>query len=410
MIFSKIIVSEFFLLNRVIKNDIITYVYDKRGGIAVSDLWQHTWAEVDISAVEENYFAVRHLLSDSCQLMAVVKADGYGHGAVAVAQRLLSVGADRLAVSNLNEALQLRKAGITAPILIFSHTPPEAAACLAKQNITQTVIGLEYAHRLEQAAAAANVKLKVHIKIDTGMSRVGFVYHDTVRDDEALEDIFHACTLPHLEAEGCFTHFSVADEPNGEVATRKQFSLFLTALEKLEKKGITFSLRHCCNSAATLRFSEMHLDMVRPGILLYGVAPSPWMRALCPLRPALSLKTRVSLVKTVPAETPVSYGATFVTQRETKLATVPIGYGDGLPRVLSKDTVMMIKGQQASLVGRVCMDQCLLDVTDIEGVEEGNMVTVFGDSPTVDEYAAFAGTISYESLCSVGKRVPRVML
>ncbi len=377
----------------------------------MSDLWQHTWAEVDTSAVEENYFAIRHLLSDSCQLMAVVKADGYGHSAVAVAQRVLAAGANRLAVSNLNEALQLRKAGITAPILIFSHVPPEAAPCLAEYDITQTVIGLGYAYRLEQAAAAANVKLKVHIKIDTGMSRVGFFYHDTVRDDATLEDIVKACALPHLHAEGCFTHFALADEQNGEPATRKQFSLFMTALEKLEKKGLVFSLRHCCNSAATLRFPEMHLDMVRPGILLYGAAPAPWMRTLlCPLRAALSLKTRVSLVKTVPAGTPVSYGATFLTERESVLATIPIGYGDGLPRVLSNNAVMMLKGQKVPLVGRVCMDQCLLDVTDVPGVQEGDIVTVFGESPTVDEYAAFSHTISYESLCSVGKRVPRVML
>ncbi len=376
----------------------------------MSNLWQYTWAEVDTSAVEENYFAIRHLLSNSCQLMAVVKADGYGHGAVAVAQRVLAAGANRLAVANLNEALQLRKAGITAPILILSHVPPEAAPCLAEHDITQTVIGLEYARRLEQAAATANVKLKTHIKIDTGMSRVGFFYHDTVCDDAVLEDIAKACVLPHLEVEGCFTHFAVADEQNGETATRKQFSLFMTALEKLEKKGITFSLRHCCNSAATLRFPEMHLDMVRPGIVLYGVAPSPWMNTLCKLRPSLSLKTRVTLVKTVPAGTPISYGGTFVTERETTLATVPIGYGDGLPRLLSNDAVMMLKGRKVPLVGRVCMDQCLLDVTDVENVREGDVVTVFGDSPTVDEYAAFSHTISYESLCSVGKRVPRVML
>lgn len=385
-------------------------MYTVKGGIAMSTLWQQTWAEVDTFAVQENYFAVRQLLSDSCQLMAVVKADGYGHGAVAVAQRVLAAGANRLAVSNLNEALQLRKAGITAPILIFSHVPPEAASCLAEYDITQTVIGLEYACRLEEAAAAANVKLKIHIKIDTGMSRVGFFYHDEQRDNAILEDIAKVCSLPHLEVEGCFTHFAMADEPNGEEATRKQFSLFMTALEKLKEKGITFSIRHCCNSAATLRFPEMHLDMVRPGIVLYGVAPSPWMNTLCKLRPALSLKTRVTLVKTVPAGTPISYGGTFVTEHETTLATVPIGYGDGLPRVLSNDAVMMLKGRKVPLVGRVCMDQSLLDVTGVDGVKEGDIVTVFGDTPTVDEYAAFSHTISYESLCSVGKRVPRVIL
>lgn len=376
----------------------------------MSNLWKQTWAEVDILAVQENYFAVRQLLSNSCQLMAVVKADGYGHGAVAVAQKVLSAGANRLAVANLNEALQLRKAGITAPILILSYTLPEAALCLAQHDITQTVIGLEYACRLEEAAAAANVKLKIHIKIDTGMSRVGFFYHDEQRDSAILEDVAKACALPHLEVEGCFTHFAMADEPNGEEVTRKQFSLFMTALEKLKEKGVTFPIRHCCNSAATLRFPEMHLDMVRPGIVLYGVAPSPWMNTLCNLRPALSLKARVTLVKTVPAGTPISYGGTFVTERETTLATVPIGYGDGLPRTLSNDTFMVVKGKKAPLVGRVCMDQCLLDVTDIEGVQEGDFVTVFGKTPTVDEYAAFSHTISYESLCTVGKRVPRVIL
>ena len=373
----------------------------------MSETWYHTWAEIQLDAIEQNYHAVRRLLSPSCKVMAVVKADAYGHGAVSVARRLLAVGADCLAVSNLQEALELRRADITAPILILSYVPPEAAETLAKHHITQTVVGIDHARRLEEAAAAAGVTVMVHIKLDTAMSRVGFFYHHPQTDAAVLDDIAAACRLPHLRAEGCFTHFAVADEIDKEEQTRHQFSLFTTALSELRKRGITFSLRHCCNSAGTLRFPEMHLDMVRPGIILYGVAPSPWMKTLCALQPAMLLKTRVSLVKTVPANTPVSYGGTFTTARESVLATVPVGYGDGMPRALSNRYHVSVGGKAVPIIGKVCMDQCVLDVTAVGGVKEGDVVTVFGDFPTVEDYAAACHTIAYESLCFVGKRVCR---
>ncbi len=374
----------------------------------MSDFLKRTWAEISVEAVGHNCRAVQGLLAPHCRLMAVVKADGYGHGALPVARELLSAGANWLAVSNLDEALQLREGGITAPILILSYTPSEEAARLAAHRITQTVVGPEDALRLEQAAAAAGVTVDVHIKVDTAMSRVGFFFHDEQRDKAVIDDIAAVCALPHLRAEGCFTHFSLADEQAGEAATRRQFALFTAVLDALQKRGITFALRHCCNSAATLRFPEMHLDMVRPGIVLYGLAPAPWMNTLLPLVPAMSLKTVVSLVKTVPAGTPVSYGGMFTTARKTTLATVPIGYGDGMFRAMSNRAHMVVGGKTAPLVGRVCMDQSLLDITDIAGVREGDIVTVFGQTPTAEEYAAAAGTIVYEAVCMVGKRVPRV--
>lgn len=374
----------------------------------MSDFFRRTWAEISVDAVGRNCRAVKNTLAPGCRLMAVVKADAYGHGALPVARELLQQGADWLAVSNLQEAMHLREGGIAAPLLVLSYTPPEEAARLSLHRITQTVVGPEDALRLEQAAAAAGVTVAVHIKVDTAMSRVGFFYHDAQRDSAVLDDIAAACALPHLHAEGCFTHFSVADEPNGEAETRRQFALFNAALAGLKARGVTFAVRHCCNSAATLRFPEMHLDMVRPGIVLYGLAPAPWMNGLLPLVPAMSLKTVVSLVKTVPAGTPVSYGGVFVTPRRTTLATVPIGYGDGMPRALSNRARMAVGGATAPLVGRVCMDQSMLDVTGIPGVREGDIVTVFGQAPTAEDYAAAAGTIAYEAVCAVSKRVPRI--
>ena len=339
--------------------------------------------------------------------MAIVKADAYGHGAVRVAQTLAAAGADFFGVSNLNEALELRENGITTPLLILAYTPPEHASVLAAYNLTQTVFDSAYAEALAGAAKAAGVTVRVHLKLDTGMSRIGFFCQDT--SCAPLDDIVRVCALEHLEAEGVFTHFAVADEPNADAVTREQFARFLAVLDALKKRGITFAVRHCCNSAATLRFPEMHLDMVRVGISLYGVPPSAETADAQPLRPAMTLKTAVAQVKDVPTGTAVSYGHTFVCERPTTLATLPIGYADGLLRLASGRFFITINGQKAPLVGRVCMDQCTVDVTDLDAVREGLVATVFGsDALSVSDYAASCLTIPYESLCHIGKRVPRV--
>lgn len=378
----------------------------------MAEFLKRTWAQIRLSAIEQNYRAVRGLLAEGCRVMAVVKADAYGHGDVQVATVLQNAGAEWFGVSNLEEAIRLREADIVRPILILSYTPPEEAARLARYDITQSVIDGDYARRLSAAATAAGVTVAAHIKLDTGMSRVGFFYHDEDSDRGTIDELQRVCALQNLAVDGIFTHFAAADEEDGEAFTRRQYALFMNAITELENRGVRFALKHCCNSAATLRFPEMHLDMVRPGIVLYGPTPSAFLSGRAALTPAMTLKTVVSQVKTVPAGTEVSYGRTFVTARPTTVATVPIGYADGYPRLLSGKARMLIGGHSAPLIGRICMDQCVLDVTDIPNVREGMTVTVFGeDGGTVlpaDELAALSGTIHYEVICCIGKRVPRV--
>ncbi|MBQ9413917.1 MAG: alanine racemase [Clostridia bacterium] len=375
---------------------------------------RRTWAEIDLDALRDNFKRIRFATEADCRVMAVVKADAYGHGAVLAAETLEAAGADWFAVSNLDEALQLRDAGITRPILILSYTPPEEAAVLSEADITQTVVSADHAKALSDAAAEAGVTLRVHIKLDTGMSRVGFFCQ---ADDDVLiaaEQIAEAAALPALEAEGIFTHFTSADEPNGEAQTRAQYDRFCRVIDALAEKGITFRLRHCCNSAATLRFPEMHLDMVRPGVILYGLYPDGWMRSLLPLQPVMSLKTRVSQTKTVPAGTAVSYGRAYTAERAVSLATVPIGYADGYTRRASGKAFMLIHGEPAPVRGRICMDQCMLDISGVQGVAAGDVATAFGQSDgtflPVETYASWSDTINYEIVCAIGKRVPRLFL
>ena len=344
--------------------------------------------------------------------MAVVKADGYGHGAAAAAKALREAGAAWFGVSNLEEAVQLRRAGIDGDILILSFTPPEEAGRLAEFAVTQTVLSRPYAEELDAAAQAAGVRVRVHLKVDTGMSRVGFLYHRE-GDEAVLDDMAAACRLPHLTAEGIFTHFASADEEEDGGFTRRQFALFMDAVRRLEERGVSFALRHCCNSAATLRYPEMHLDMVRPGIILYGLSPAPWMEGMLPLDPVMELKTTVSMIKDLPADTPVSYGRIYITGEARRVATVPIGYADGYPRVLSNRADMLLAGRRVRVVGRVCMDQCMLDVTGLD-VRESMVATVFGRDGEaflpVEELADHMGTINYEVVCQISKRVPRLFV
>ncbi len=377
----------------------------------MSEFLKRTWAEIDLSAIERNYRAIRGTLRDGCRMMAVVKADAYGHGDTRVAQLLQGAGADWFGVSNLEEAVRLRDAGITRPILILSYTPPEEAVNLAKYDITQTVISEEYAVRLNAAAADADVRVAVHIKVDTGMGRVGFFCRaETV--DAVCDEIARVCELDRLDAEGIFTHFACADEEDGEAFTRRQFALFSQTVATLEARGVTFSIKHCCNSAATIRFPEMQWDMVRPGIILYGLHPSSWMRPMLPLEPAMSLRSVLSQVKSVPRDTSVSYGRTHTLAQDSVVATVPIGYADGYPRALSNTARMLLGGYSVPLIGRVCMDQCLLDVTAVPNASDGMTVTVFGKDGDavlpVEELSAIGGSIHYETVCLIGKRVPRI--
>ena len=367
-----------------------------------------TWTEIDLSNLEHNYRALRAMLPQGCRFLGVVKADAYGHGAVQVARRLETLGAEYLAVACLDEALELRQAGITTPILILGYTPTERAEALLDNGITQTVYDVEMARALSDAAAAAGKTLKIHVKADTGMSRLGWLCGG--EDQSAtVEAIALVCALPGLEAEGIYTHFANAD--GDEDYTMLQFTRFLDLLEALEGRGITFAIRHCAASAAALKFPCTHMDMVRPGVALYGHYPDPSCEGLDGpgLRPVMTLKTRVASVKTVPAGTPVSYGCTHVLDRETKLAALTIGYADGLPRLCSDRLEVLVKGSRAPIVGRICMDMCMADVTGLD-VAPGDEVEVFGEHLPIEDVAALAGTIQYELLCAVSPRVHRAYL
>ena len=378
----------------------------------MSEFLKRTWAEIHLDRLQGNFQAIQASLAPGSQAMAVVKADGYGHGAAAAAKALREAGAAWFGVSNLEEAVQLRRAGIDGDILILSFTPPEEAGRLAEFAVTQTVLSRPYAEELDAAAQAAGVRVRVHLKVDTGMSRVGFLYHRE-GDEAVLDDMAAACRLPHLTAEGIFTHFASADEEEDGGFTRRQFALFMDAVRRLEERGVSFALRHCCNSAATLRYPEMHLDMVRPGIILYGLSPAPWMEGMLPLDPVMELKTTVSMIKDLPADTPVSYGRIYTTGEYRRVATVPIGYADGYPRVLSNRADMLLAGRRVRVVGRVCMDQCMLDVTGLD-VRESMVATVFGRDGEaflpVEELADHMGTINYEVVCQISKRVPRLFV
>ena len=367
-----------------------------------------TWTEIDLSNLEHNYRALRAMLPQGCRFLGVVKADAYGHGAVQVARRLETLGAEYLAVACLDEALELRQAGITTPILILGYTPTERAEALLDNGITQTVYDVEMARALSDAAAAAGKTLKIHVKADTGMSRLGWLCGGEDQS-AAVEAIAQVCALPGLEAEGIYTHFANAD--GDEDYTMLQFTRFLDLLEALKERGITFAIRHCAASAAALKFPCTHLDMVRPGIALYGHYPDPSCEGLDGpgLRPVMTLKTRVASVKTVPAGTPVSYGCTHVLDRETKLAALTIGYADGLPRLCSDRLEVLVKGSRAPIVGRICMDMCMADVTGLD-VAPGDEVEVFGEHLPIEDVAALAGTIQYELLCAVSPRVHRAYL
>ena len=374
---------------------------------------KRTWAQIDLDAIKHNYLQIRNNISDKSMLLCVIKADAYGHGAVALAKEYERLGADWFAVSNLEEAFQLRNNGIKKPILILGYTPANMAYELSKLNISQAVFSEEYANDLSNYAAKNNVKVKIHLKIDTGMSRIGFVFKNERENLETIKELRRVCNLENLITEGIFTHFAVADEAGKSIETTNgQFSAFSDICKILKDSGINIKIRHCSNSGGILNYPQTNLDMVRAGIILYGLFPSNYVRNKLDLQPAMSLKTVISQVKTVPEGTAVSYGGTFVTQRKTKIATVPIGYADGYLRVLSSKASMLVNGKKAPVIGRICMDQAMLDITDIENINENTVVTVFGKDGDaeikVEDIADIANTINYEILCLISKRIPRI--
>jgi len=370
----------------------------------MEDPQKRTWAEIDLSALAFNYRALRDLLPTGCKFLGVVKAGAYGHGAVPVARKLEDLGADYLAVACLDEAVQLRQAGIRLPILILGVTPPAWAEELVRWNLTQAVGDLTLAQAYAAAARAAGTRLKVHIKVDTGMSRLGFLW------TQAVEGALAVAALPGLEPEGIFTHFAAAD--GDEAFTMEQFTRFLTVTDTLAARGLTFAIRHCAAAAAVLNYPCTHLDMVRPGIALYGHYPAPDMDNLCPLKPVMTLKTRVAAVRKVPAGSTVSYGRTAALAGETTLAVLPVGYADGFPRQLSNQGSVLLHGRPCPIVGRVCMDLCMVAVDGLpDPVRPGEEAVLYGPEPVSVEHAAdLCGTIPYELLCAVAPRVPRIYL
>lgn len=367
------------------------------------------WAEIDLSSLDHNYSALRAMLPEGCKMLCSVKADGYGHGALPVARRLEALGADYLAVACLEEAVQLREGGITLPILILGWTDPELAGELIRYDLTQSVFDGETALCLSQCAQRTGKPLRVHLAVDTGMSRLGFLCGEKELTGTVAE-VERICALPGLVWEGIFTHFSDAD--GSEEYTMLQFTRFLDLLKALEDRNVKFQIRHCAASSAVINYPCTCLDMVRPGIAVYGHYPDPSCEGMVDdgLRPLMTLKARVVSVKIVPAGTPVSYGRTHVLERESRLAVLSVGYGDGLPRGCSDKLRVWIHGQRSSIVGRICMDLCMADVTDIPQARQGDEVEIWGSHAAVEEAARLAGTIQYELLCGVSKRVPRVYL
>ncbi len=364
-----------------------------------------TWAEIRLDNLEHNYHVLRALAPQS-KFLGVVKANAYGHGAVEVATKLQQLGADYLAVACLNEAIELRGAGITMPILILGATPAEFAPQVVEHHLTQAVFTPELAQALSQAAQAQGKTAKIHVKLDTGMSRLGILAHDPA---QAAREVDALCALPGLEAEGIFTHFANADGDEGY--TMEQFTRFLDTLDLLEHTYCrTFALRHCAASAAVLNFPCTHLDMVRPGIALYGHLPDPSCQGMDDgqLRPVMTLKTRVAAVRALPGGTPVSYGCTQTVGAEGgRVAVLPVGYADGLHRVLSGQGSVLVGGEPRPILGRVCMDMCMVALQPEDQVSVGDEVELFGQSLPVEDMAQLAGTIPYELLCAVSPRVPR---
>ncbi len=369
--------------------------------------YRDTWAEVSLEAIRYNTKQFKDFIDDSVHLMAVVKADGYGHGAVPVAQAAIQAGADYLAVALLDEALQLREAGITHPILILGYTANRSIPDAIQADIDLTVFTQESLEEIILQSSQLNKNVSIHIKVDTGMSRIG-----VQSKEDALSIASRTKDSSHVILKGIFTHFANADSEDPSY-TYMQFERFTSVISYLEQHQITIPLKHCCNSAGTMNFPNMHLDMVRVGIALYGLYPDVSLKGhSIKLKQAMSLKTKIAWVKNVAMSQPISYGCTYVPTHDSVIATLPIGYADGLSRLLSNKGEFLLHEQKVPVVGRVCMDQLMIDVTNVPQSKLGDMVTIFGNTDSsfqsVDEIAKLMGTINYEVVCLIGKRIPRV--
>lgn len=366
-----------------------------------------TYAAVDTAAVRHNYEIVRSQIKKDCKVLSVIKADAYGHGAVEIARILKD--SDYFGVACLDEALELRENGIETPILILGYTHPREASLLAKWGITQCAFEEEYVKALEKELEEGQ-RLKIHLKLDTGMSRLGFYAHDEDSATSTADRIFALVNeTSRIEYEGIFTHFT-SSETSDERETEEQFSCFMKVINRLEERSVSFPLRHCANSGAILKHPKTHLDMVRAGIILYGYVPRPSLESFG-LKPALEWRAHVTQIHTLKAGDGISYNRTHRAEKDMTVATVCVGYADGLSRKCSNGAPVLVNGVKTKILGRVCMDQCVIDVTGIS-VKPSDPVVLMGKSGnlklTADDLAQHIGTISYEILCNIGKRVPRV--
>jgi alanine racemase len=370
-----------------------------------------SWAEIDLDNLEHNYKIVRDMLSDGTDIMAVVKADGYGHGSELVSLYLQHFGADWFGVSNLNEAEVLRKAGIKKPILVLGYTPPKLARIIRDLDVSQTVTDLEYAQILSKEASISGKDIKIHIKVDTGMSRLGFRAVDPV---EASIEIEEVCHMKNLIPTGIFTHFASADKDDEESRsfTENQHAQFAAVVSGLFQRGISFKCIHCCNSAGIINYPESHHTMVRQGILLYGLSPiSRQASDSFGLKPVMSLKSAISQIKTIEKGSCIGYGCSYIAKQEMTIATVPLGYADGYPRVFGNKAKAWIADKLVNIVGNICMDQLMLDVTGLD-VKRDDVVTFFGGRSPISlcNLAGMAGTINYELSCNISRRIPRIYI
>jgi len=359
---------------------------------------------IDLEALDHNFREVVRC-AEGQQILAVVKARAYGHGAVEVSKRLLRLGADMLGVALVEEGRELRDAGIHAPILVMGATFPEQAEAIVSLKLTPVVFSLAVAQALSEAAHRRRTTINIHVKIDTGMGRIG------IAPEEAPEFIASLQKLGAVSVQGLMTHFADADLRDKQFASR-QMDRFEALLNALETKKINVPMRHAANSAAVLDYHRAFFTMVRPGLMLYGYNPLEEGTIGADLRQVMSLVTRIAFLKKVPTGVPISYGRTFTTKRESIIATLPIGYADGYCRCLSNKGTALVRGIRVPVVGRVCMDMCMIDVTDVPGALEGDDVVLIGSQGseriTADDIAAMAGTIAYEVLCGISNRVPRI--
>lgn len=366
------------------------------------------WAEIDLDAIAYNTRNIKKLIGDK-DLIAVVKANCYGHGVIDIIPTLLENGVSRFAVAMISEALEIRENNITAPVMILGFTPLYLGEELINNNIEQTVYDLDYAKELSKIALTLNKKAKIHIAIDTGMGRIGFL-----PNEKSIDNITEICSLEGIEVIGIFTHFSTSDEKDKEYS-HEQFTKMLSVMDTLKKRGIDIPLKHVANSGAIIDLPDTYLDAVRAGIILYGYYPSDEIdKNNLALKPALTLKATITNVKTLEKDMYVSYGRTFKTSNETIVATIPVGYADGYLRKLAENGKVIIKGEFAPIIGRICMDQFMIDVTNIPDVKIGDEVILLGEKNglkyNADDMAKKLDTINYEVTCMLKSRLPRVYI